>query len=242
MKLFATSILALLGLATVTSALDDLDDKACNEGEKQCILKGQMIDQCINGKWAIVKVCKPGDVCVENPTALCVLKPVQKGTTNAERDVSAMADLGNDVAESSATDDCRDGDAQCEVLPLILLGRHAIKRCNDDHKWFTAEVCNPEDVCNAKPYPQCVGVKAVEAREEDGDEDSIDTANKAEMPCSKCKKFREQCNTDCCKRTHCRTQTVCRKECINQMEIFLVEDGQNGRYRGSCKYYCPQLL
>lgn len=152
MKLFATSILALLGLATVTSALDDLDDKACNEGEKQCILKGQMIDQCINGKWAIVKVCKPGDVCVENPTALCVLKPVQKGTSNA------------------------------------------------------------------KPYPQCVGVKAVEAREEDGDEDSVDTvssmtrpflnchavancsqeqANKAEMPCSKCKKFREQCNTVC---------------------------------------------
>lgn len=178
MKLFATCLFALLGLLTVASALDGFDGKACSEGEKQCILNGQMIDQCIKGKWAIVKVCKPGDICVENPTPLCVLNPVQSGTVNAVQDASAVTGLDNDVAESSATEDCHDGDAQCEVLPLILHGRHAIKRCNDDHKWTTDEVCNPEDVCNADPYPHCAG-KPVEARDEDTDEDTDEDALEA---------------------------------------------------------------
>ncbi|KAG9187512.1 hypothetical protein G6011_05383 [Alternaria panax] len=219
MKFSVASVLALLGVLTIASGHDG---KVCDEGEKQCILNGQKIHQCINDEWTIVKVCKSSEV---------------------YRDTSTTTGLGNDLGNSAATEDCRDGDVQCEVLPLILLGRHAIKHCNgnDNHKWFIGKVCNSDDVCDAEPYPHCASIEAVEAREEDKDEasdkDSIDAAsfmispslsfdqiNKAEMPCTKCKNFRDKCTANCYKWIHYRTAAWCQRTCMNKMRDYLVEN------------------
>ena len=187
MKLFATSILtfALLGIVTTASTLDG---EACTEGEKQCALNGHMVGQCVNGKWTIVNICKPGDICVENATALCASNPDRNVPFSAESDISAIEDLGNNGAEFPATEECRDGDAQCEVLPLILLGRYAFKRCNSNHKWFINVVCNREDVCIAEPYPHCASLEAVDRREEsngkDGGKDVINAVSFIASPSS----------------------------------------------------------
>ena len=104
MKLFATSILtfALLGIVTTASTLDG---EACTEGEKQCALNGHMVGQCVNGKWTIVNICKPGDICVENATALCASNPDRNVPFSAESDISAIEDLGNNGAEFPATEE-----------------------------------------------------------------------------------------------------------------------------------------
>ncbi|CAN9155341.1 unnamed protein product [Alternaria alternata] len=246
MKLFATSILtfALLGIVNTASSLDG---EACNEGEKQCALNGQLIDRCVNGEWIVADICKPGDICVENVTPLCASNPDGNVPLSAESDASAIEDLGNDGAEFTATEECRNGDAQCETLPLILLGRYAIKRCNSNHKWFTDVVCNREDVCIAEPYPHCVSLEVVDTREEgnskDGDKDVVNAVqiNKVELPCTKCKRFRDECTTNCYKSVHWRTRAWCQKTCINKMKDYFVEDGNHGTYRGTCRYYCPNL-
>jgi hypothetical protein len=184
MKLFATSILTLALLGIVTTA-SSLDGEACNEGEKQCALNGQLIDRCVNGEWT---VCKPGDICIENVTPLCASNPDGNVPLSAESDVSAIEDLGNDGAEFSATEECRDGDAQCEVLPLILLGRYAIKRCDSNRKWFTDVFCNREDICIAEPDPHCGSLEAVNRREEsngkDGGKDVINAVSFIASPSS----------------------------------------------------------
>ncbi|CAN9087719.1 unnamed protein product [Alternaria alternata] len=187
MKLFATSILtfALLGIVNTASSLDG---EACNEGEKQCALNGQLIDRCVNGEWIVADICKPGDICVENVTPLCASNPDGNVPLSAESDASAIEDLGNDGAEFTATEECRNGDAQCETLPLILLGRYAIKRCNSNHKWYTDVVCNREDVCIAEPYPHCASLEVVDTSEEgnskDGDKDVVNAVSFIASPTS----------------------------------------------------------
>jgi hypothetical protein len=96
--------------------------------------------------------------------------------------VFAVATTGdtNDVVEASVTEECRNGDEKCSVLPLILLGRHSIKRCIN-HNWIDVTICNAEEICKPEVSPHCTSQTA-ETRNEAAntsstDEDAIDAVS-----------------------------------------------------------------
>ena len=91
--------------------------------------------------------------------------------------ISAATIAATGTIEALITETCHNGDEKCSVLPLILLGRHSIKRCIN-HSWIDVTICNAEDICKADPSPQCTG-KTVETRDEvdnikSTDDESID--------------------------------------------------------------------
>ncbi|KAF1935734.1 hypothetical protein EJ02DRAFT_460113 [Clathrospora elynae] len=55
-----------------------------------------------------------------------------------------------------------------------------------------------------------------------------------ELPCTKCRKFKEHCIKNC-------NHQSCINSCTVAMRNWVVEDGKHGRYRGTCHYYCPYL-
>jgi hypothetical protein len=165
MKLFAASLFAILGFLAIVSAKDR---EKCNEGEQKCIANNQMVAQCIDNKWSIIDLCGRGNHCVAAPTPQCVrtLSPsvAIEAADSGQVDMGGVAD---NVAESSVAEDCREGDEMCGFLPLILSGRHAVKRCIN-HKWIDIEVCNADEICYADPSPHCTD-KTEEPTEEVAD-------------------------------------------------------------------------
>jgi hypothetical protein len=165
MKFFATFLFALLGLLAIVSAKDR---EKCHEGEQKCIAGDQMIAQCTDNKWSVIDLCGRGNHCVAGPAPHCVREPSPSVPTEAaDSEQVDIAGVADDVAQPSDAEDCREGDEMCGFLPLILSGRHAVKRCIN-HKWVDIEVCNVDDICHTDPSPHCTG-KTNEPSEEVAD-------------------------------------------------------------------------
>jgi hypothetical protein len=92
----------------------------------------------------------------------------------------ATTNAANDVIQSPVPEACHNGDEKCSVLPLILLGRHSVKRCIN-HNWIDVTICNAEEICTTDPSPHCTS-QTVETRDRTAntsstDEDAIDAVS-----------------------------------------------------------------
>ncbi|KAI4710866.1 hypothetical protein J4E89_004456 [Alternaria sp. Ai002NY15] len=211
MKLLAIFLLALMGLVKIASSVaitgfsDDITGRTiagdCRNGDEKCsilpiILLGRhSIKRCINHNWVDVEICNVGVICISHPSPHCAL-----ATINGE---IADKDETPDVAASgisSRQQVCLEGSQQCAYLDPIK--RHIIQRCHG-RKWVNTKVCEATETCIGGAAPQCVA-QTVLSRNEDADEDTdeqdtnaddidADLAHKSDLPCTKCKRMRDDC-------------------------------------------------
>ncbi|KAI4660837.1 uncharacterized protein J4E79_005405 [Alternaria viburni] len=217
MKLLAIFLLALMGLVkiafsvAITGLSDDLTGSAvagdCHNGDEKCtilpiILLGRhSVKRCINHNWVDVEICNVGVICISDPSPHCALATIN-GEIADKDETPVVATSGI----SSRQQVCLEGTQQCAYLDPIK--RHIIQRCYG-RKWVNTKVCEATETCIGGAAPQCVAQTVLsrdetdeeDTNEEDNDEDDIDAdlANKTDLPCTKCKRMRDDCFR--CRRT-----------------------------------------
>ncbi|KAI4643027.1 hypothetical protein J4E93_007096 [Alternaria ventricosa] len=88
---------------------------------------------------------------------------------------AAITGVSDDLTGFAVSGDCRNGDEKCSILPIILLGRHSIKRCIN-HNWVDVEICNVGVICTSDPSPHCT-LATINGEIADKDETPVVAAN-----------------------------------------------------------------
>ena len=104
---------------------------------------------------------------------------------------AAITGLSDDLAGFAVTGDCHNGDEKCSILPIILLGRHSIKRCIN-HNWVDDEICNVGAICTADPSPHCT-LATINGEIADKDETPAVAANEISSRQQVCLEGTQQC-------------------------------------------------
>ncbi|KAI4656886.1 uncharacterized protein J4E78_006777 [Alternaria triticimaculans] len=211
MKLLAIFLLALIGFVETASSVAitgnsrDSTGSAvtgdCHNGDEKCsilpiILLGRhSIKRCINHNWVDHEICNAGVICTADPSPHCALATINGEIADKDK-TSAVA--ANEITSRQVN--CREGSQQCAYLDPIK--RHIIQRCYG-RNWVNTKVCEATETCIGGAAPQCVA-QTVLSRDEDADEDTdeqdtnaddidADLANKTDLPCTKCKRMRDDC-------------------------------------------------
>ncbi|KAI4674374.1 uncharacterized protein J4E84_010612 [Alternaria hordeiaustralica] len=211
MKLLAIFLLALTGFfeiassVAITGVTDDIAGSAvggdCHNGDEKCsilpiILLGRhSIKRCINHNWVDHEICNAGVSCIADPSPHCALATINGEI--ADKDETPVV-AANEI--SSRQQVCLEGTLQCAYLDPIK--RHIIQRCYG-RNWVNTKVCEATETCIGGAAPQCVA-QTVLSRDEDADEDTdeqdtnaddidADLAHKSDLPCTKCKRMRDDC-------------------------------------------------
>ncbi|KAI4620255.1 hypothetical protein J4E80_004781 [Alternaria sp. BMP 0032] len=104
---------------------------------------------------------------------------------------AVITGLSDDLTGSAVAGDCRNGDEKCTILPIILLGRHSIKRCIN-HNWVDVEICNVGAICISDPSPHCT-LATINGEIADKDETPVVAANKISPRQQVCLEGSQQC-------------------------------------------------
>ncbi|KAI4925478.1 hypothetical protein J4E85_007357 [Alternaria conjuncta] len=104
---------------------------------------------------------------------------------------AVITGVSEDITGSAASGDCHNGDEKCSILPIILLGRHSIKRCIN-HNWVDHEICNVGAICNSDPSPHCT-LATINGEIADKDKTSAVAANEISSRQQVCLEGTQQC-------------------------------------------------
>ncbi|KAI4954790.1 hypothetical protein J4E86_006100 [Alternaria arbusti] len=104
---------------------------------------------------------------------------------------AVITGVSDDLTGSAVAGDCHNGDEKCSILPIILLGRHSIKRCIN-HNWVDVEICNVGAICNSDPSPHCT-LATIDGEIADKDKASAVTSNEISSRQQVCLEGTQQC-------------------------------------------------
>ncbi|KAH6865717.1 hypothetical protein BKA58DRAFT_226116 [Alternaria rosae] len=103
----------------------------------------------------------------------------------------AITSVSDELTKSAVTGDCHNGDEKCSILPIILLGRHSIKRCIN-HNWVDHDICNVGVIYTAGPSPHCTVATLNGEITNEADEPAV-TANEFSSRQEDCREGAQQC-------------------------------------------------